>query len=476
MSSATTKRRRFLRTIGVRLTVWGAGVTLCVCALVCLVLYVGLFYSLRHEIDAFLEGDLREFIVTIDQHADDDAALERAIRRELGSRTRRDLAFRLFDLDGHLIVSSEPNDELASLWAAPPGSVEKPPYVHLETARSIGQPYGYRTCSRRITTSDGRSCTAQASYCLERMMTSLALFRRVCAVVLALAVILAIVSGRILARRSLRPLQALTQTAQRIGANSLTERVPMAGTDDELDRLAQTINNMLDRIERHVRQVRQFTADASHELRSPLAALRGNAEVALSHPRSADEFHRVIEESIEHYDRLTRTAEALLLLSRADAGHEILRHDSVRLDRAIEDVLDLYGPLAQDRGIDLTFEARPQVQIEADGPLLRQLIGNLIDNAIKYTGPRGHVTVTLSQTDGVADLTVTDTGVGIAPEHLPYGFERFYRVDTARSPQRGGGAGLGLCICKTIAEAHGGSIAVQSAPSNGTMVSVRLPS
>ncbi len=474
MSCGPTRRSKSFRTIGARLTLWGAGVTLAVCALLCAVLYAGFFYALRGEIDVFLEGEIREFMVTVNSHPGNDSGLQQAIRRELGSRMRRDLAFRLFDEDGEVIVTSEPDDPLADMWVPPPNWNDEKPRPHFATVNPTNRSFPYRACSLRVKTADGQPCTAQASYLLDRMTTSLVLFRRVCAVGLALATILAVVAGRLLSRRSLRPVQTLTETAGRIGAETLGERVPLAGTDDELDRLAETMNRMLDRIERHVDQIQQFTADASHELRSPLAALRGNAEVALTRNRSAEELRRVLENSIEHYDRLLRIAEDLLLLAKADAGHQILRKEGMRLGRAVRSVADLYEPLACDRGIELVLGDCQEIQIEGDGARLRQLVGNLLDNAIKNTNAKGRITVSLTPMNGNARLEIRDTGRGIPADHLSRVFDRFYRVDRARSAQHGG-AGLGLSICRMIAECHGGSIDISSAPGKGTSVVVTLP-
>ncbi|MFH1419231.1 MAG: ATP-binding protein [Planctomycetota bacterium] len=413
-------------------------------------------------------------MVTVNSHPGDHSGLEHAIRRELGSRTRHDLAFRLFGEGGDVIVTSEPDDPLAGLWVPPPNWRDERPPPHYATVKPAGQPFPYRVGSLRVKTADGQPCTAQASYLLDRMTTSLALFRRVCAIGLALAAILAVAAGRFLSSRSLRPVQTLTETAGRIGAETLGERVPLAGTDDEVDRLAETINRMLDRIERHVDQVQQFTADASHELRSPLAALRGNAEVALTRNRPAEDLRRVLENSIEHYDRLSRIAEDLLLLARADAGHQILRKEGVWLGRAVRSVADLYEPLACDRGIELVLGDCQEIQIEGDGVRLRQLVGNLLDNAIKNTNTRGRITVSLTPMNGNARLEISDTGRGIPADHLARVFDRFYRVDRARSAQHGG-AGLGLSICRMIAECHGGSIDISSSPGEGTSVVVTIP-
>jgi heavy metal sensor kinase len=461
------------RTIGARLTLWGACITLAVCTFLSVALYVGLSISLRDGIDTFLEGEVHEFMVTVNSYPGDDAGLQHAIRVELGSRVHGDLAFRLFSEQGKLLVTSESNDPVAALWNAPDGWDRDSPHFVFQTVRLEDNSGSHRTCSLRVTTDDGRICTAQASYTLDRMDASLVVFRHVCAVGLGLAAALSMLSGYVLARRSLRPVQALTDTAERIGAKSLSERIPLTGSGDELDRLASTLNNMLERVEHHVRQVQQFTADASHELRSPLAALRGTAEVALSQSRSTSELRQVLEESIEHYDRLSNIAEDLLLLARADAGHEVVCKDVVRLDDAVASVVDLYAPLAVDRGFDLVMENvdREEISLQGDGARLRQLVGNLIDNAIKFSKAGGRINVSVTCADGKAKITIEDEGEGIAAEHLPHIFDRFYRADQARS-MKYGGAGLGLPICRAIAEAHGGTIDVKSILGVGTVVTV----
>ncbi len=474
MSSDTKKHSSRRRSIGLRLTLWSAGVTFVAAAVLCLVLYAGLHYSLQHEVDAFLEGEVREFLGTVNRHPGNDPGLERSIRTELGTRLHHDLAFRLYDAAGRLMVSSEPDDAVAQAWRPPADWENDPTAFRFETIRVPNEAAPFRLCSLRVKTADGRSCIAQAGYRLDRMIASLAMFRRVCLAGLGLALVLSLAGGRIMARRSLRPVQTLTETARRIDGQRLSQRVPLAGTGDELDLLAETINRMLDRIQDHVRQVRQFTADASHELRTPLAALRGAAEVALSHERSVAELRTVLVESVEEYDRLARIAEDLLLLARADAGQDILRRERVRLDQAVADVVDLYRPLAEEAGVELTFEQGPHIWIAGDRGRLRQLAGNLIDNAIKYSPPGRPVEVRLRTANGTAWLDITDHGPGIAPEQLRHVFDRFYRADDARCRDRGG-AGLGLAICRTIARAHGGDISLQNAPDHGAVVTVSLP-
>ena len=322
MSSATNRRWAFWRTIGARLTLWGAATTLLACVLMCAILYFGLRHSLLAEVDGFLEGEVYEFrsILTEEKENADLAGVEREIRRELGSRLRRDLTFRLLDYSGKLLLTSDPKDPLPNPWSPPPIAGPGTESAFNVTVRAPRTQSSYRVCSYSVTLHDDVACVAQAAYILDSVERSLALFRRVCLGALLAVPVMALAGGYVLARRSLRPVEKITQTARLIGARQLSQRIALTGNGDELDRLAQTLNDMLDRIEGHVLRMQQFTADASHELRSPLAALRGGAEVALSRPRSAEELRTVVEESMEHYTRLGRIAEDLLLLARADVG------------------------------------------------------------------------------------------------------------------------------------------------------------
>ena len=472
------RRLAFFHTIGARLTLWGAAITLSVCVLICILLYVGLHVSLMREVDGFLEGEVSEFrsiLTEEDEEEDEFPEVEREIRRELGSRLRGDLIFRLLDHDGRILLTSDPDALLPSPWTLPP-------YGEAESVSAfqatVGIPYtssSIRVCSHWMRLPGDRLCIAQAGYVLSGVEKSLRTFRQVCLAVLLAALILALAGGYILARRSLRPVGAMTLIARRIGARHLSQRIDRSGSGDEIDLLAETLNDMLDRIEKHLRQVQQFTADASHELRTPMTALRGATEVILSQPRSADELRSVLEENMEHYARLTRIADDLLLLARADVGQLPLARERMHLNQAVADVVDLYAPLAQEHGIELRMIAGPEVWLDADGARIRQLLGNLLDNAFKYAGDGKHVTVELARQDDHATITVTDDGPGIAPRDLPHVFDRFYRADHTHRRDGAAGAGLGLPICRTIAQLHGGDVRLDCPPGKGTRATIQLP-
>jgi heavy metal sensor kinase len=294
------------------------------------------------------------------------------------------------------------------------------------------------------------------------------------AAVFPLALLLAGGGGWVLARRALKPVDRMTEAAHRISAEHLAERLESTGTDDELDRLANTLNGMLSRLDAAFSQIRQFSADASHELQTPLTILKGELEVALRSPRSPDEYQRILKSALEEIDRIAHLVEGLLLLARADAG--VLRMDDrpVDLAQVVEEVYAQAKILPRAQPIDLRLGAVERVSIQGDHERLRRLLLNLVDNGIKYTPPGGQVTLSLHRDGEWAALQVSDSGIGLTLEEQELIFQRFYRAAEARS--RGdGGAGLGLCIARSIAEAHGGSIRIKSAPGQGSTFTVLLP-
>jgi heavy metal sensor kinase len=280
--------------------------------------------------------------------------------------------------------------------------------------------------------------------------------------------------GYFLARTALAPVERMTSAANEIDAAKFHQRLAVVNPDDELGRLGNTINGMLDRLERSFDEMRRFTADASHELRTPLAVIRNEAEVALGHPLDDVEKQELLGNILEECQRLTWTTDQLLTLCRQDAGVTQLPSESVDFAQLVKGVTDTMRPLAESKGQRLTTETNGAVIVQGDPVRLRHVIYNLVDNAIKYTPLEGTVKVSLTRSDNVARLAVEDTGIGIAAEHLPHVFERFYRVDKARNRAEGG-AGLGLSIVQSIVAAHGGSVAIASQPGSGTQCLVELP-
>lgn len=294
------------------------------------------------------------------------------------------------------------------------------------------------------------------------------------AVAIPVTLLLAVAGGLFLAGRALNPVDRITRAVDRMGAEDLSRRLNLPASPDELGRLAATFDRLLDRIDRAFQRQRQFAADASHELRTPLAILKSQVDVAFERPRSATEYRTVLASVREDAVRMSRLLGELLTLARADAGHERRVMEPIALDDLIEDVVGAMLPLAASRGVTLKTEAAGPVVVDGDQTRLTQLVVNLINNSLTYTPSGGTVVAAVKRDGARAALQIADTGVGIAVEHLPHLFERFYRVDMARSRDEGG-SGLGLAISQWIVRAHGGDIAVQSRLGEGTTFTVSLP-
>ncbi|HOV85709.1 MAG TPA: ATP-binding protein [Syntrophobacteraceae bacterium] len=299
-------------------------------------------------------------------------------------------------------------------------------------------------------------------------------FMLIMAGLLPLGLLLAAGGGRLLARRALSPVDRMTEAARHISAEHLTEQLEQTGTGDELDRLAATLNDMLKRLDASFRQIRQFSADASHELQTPLTILKGEVEVALRAPRSAEEYVATLESALEEIDRIARLVDGLLTVSRAQAG--VLRMDTrpVDLARLLEGELQRLGVLAHGRSVELVSGFIEPLTIPGDAARLQQLFANLLENGLKYTPAGGTVTLSLARNGNWAVTEISDTGIGIDPREREKIFQPFYRTTQARNLGEKG-VGLGLSIVQSIAQAHGGKVEVLGHPGRGSTFKVFLP-
>jgi heavy metal sensor kinase len=281
--------------------------------------------------------------------------------------------------------------------------------------------------------------------------------------------------GYLLARKALAPMERLHRLTEEITADRLDRRLPVADPHDELGHLTRTINAMIARLERSFAEIRRFTADASHELRTPLTAIRTEAEVALGKSLAAADYQHLLGSILEECERLTRLTDQLLALSREEAGVARPVREPVDVGALVGRVTETMRPLADAKGLDLRWEPTANGRlVPGDETRLREVFYNVLDNAIKYTPPGGRIVIRLVHQDRAAVVTLRDTGIGIAAEHLARVFDRFYRVDKGRSREQGG-TGLGLSIAKTIVAAHGGRIELESSPGQGTTCTVTLP-
>jgi heavy metal sensor kinase len=288
-----------------------------------------------------------------------------------------------------------------------------------------------------------------------------------------LALALAAAGGIFLARRALKPVDKIAQTAREIGESDLSQRINV-NTKDELGRLAATLNEMIGRLEKAFQRQKQFTSDASHELRTPLAVIEAESTLALQKERPSSDYRQSLESISQESRRMSSLIDQLLTLARADAGKEQWNFTEVNLGKLISNLSTDVEVLCQEKGLSFQLGQPQDLVVKGDEARLRELFMNLLDNAIRYTPAPGTISLSLRREGQMAVVAITDTGVGIPTEDIPFIFERFYRVDKSRS-RADGGSGLGLAICQHIAEAHEGKIEVESQMGAGSTFSVWLP-
>ena len=287
--------------------------------------------------------------------------------------------------------------------------------------------------------------------------------------------ILAALFARFMARRALKPISRIIDTAREIGqGQELSKRIPVLKIKDELGQLALTFNEMMNRLENSFAQMRQFSSDASHELRTPLTVLKGQNELILSKQRKPEEYQEVISSNLEEINYMSKVLEDLFVLSKSDENQVNLDYKPVDLRALVEEVCKHAEILAEEKNIKIIIAFLEPIEIKGDEVRLRQMVWNVLQNGIKYTQQGGELKISLQNEGDFALLTIQDTGIGIPEEDLPLIFNRFYRVDKARTRDEGG-SGLGLSICRQIAEAHKGKIEVESKLGVGARFKIRLP-
>ena len=318
---------------------------------------------------------------------------------------------------------------------------------------------------------------AVAGSSLERIDEELEELRHILLYVVPIALALAALGGWFLAHRGFSPVAAMAARAQRIGAEDLSARLPVTNPGDELGRLAETFNALLGRLESSLTQQRQFMADASHELRTPVTTTRTAANVALQRPhRDEQEYREALEIIEQQTTRLSRVVEDMFTLARADAGNYPVRRDAMYLDELADEVVRAARIVAAGRGVEIALESAAPATFLGDEELVRRLIANLVDNAVRHTDEGTTVRVEITRTSNTFAIAVTDRGAGIPAESQPHIFERFYRADSARTRSNGpGGAGLGLALVRWISEVHGGRVELTSSSAKGSTFTVTLP-
>lgn len=289
-----------------------------------------------------------------------------------------------------------------------------------------------------------------------------------------LVLVLSMAIGWFLTVRALAPFEEITRTAEKITYENLNTQIVSDRREHEIQRLVQAFNAMVKRLDASFRQVRKFNADAAHELRTPLAILRGETEVALRSPDMPEDIRALLKSNLEEIDRLTRLVDDLLTLAEAEAGTRVLVREPVDVQALLKDVVEQMRFLASEQGIAIDLQSSADLWIHGDKLWIRRAVANLLDNALKYSKSGGRIEVAGASGDASVTIAIRDYGIGILPDDLPHIFDRLYRADPARS-RTSGGAGIGLAIVKWVIDAHHGQIRVQSSPEQGTCVEIIFP-
>ena len=399
---------------------------------------------------------------------------QRWVNEESNKPDLLNIIVQIFDARGRLIASSK-NIGRAMIF---PDSLFHTALLGSERFDTVAVPFTsknltiLRVFTKPVTEDGTVTYIVQVASPLSALENALDDLRQLLTVMLPLLIVFTGVIGWVLAKLSMRPVDRMIKAVQQITAQSLRRRVPEPQTRDEIQRLAVTFNDMLSRLDRAFQSQRHFLQDASHELKTPLTILEGEMSVALKRQRSPEEYESVLRSCLEEIERLTSIVHNLLTLARLDDREIVLQRAAVDISDLACGVLEDMQILAAQKSIRLSCSAVGPLTVSADPQFLRQVLINIIGNAVKYTPEGGAVTVAIQREASRATVAVRDTGIGIRAEDLPYIFDRFFRVDESRSSA---GFGLGLSIAKSIIEAHGGTITVSSEPGTGTCFSIMLP-
>jgi two-component system, OmpR family, sensor kinase len=480
-----------LDSVRVRLTVWYSAVLAVVLVVVSVTTYLIVRKTSMQRTDSDLAVLADSFLVTLQAELADDtsgraSALLSAAKQSMVEHRSNSDAFVVLSPGDEFVAASSgtifPSEQSDASVAPALASGDFQRFAKTAESMAVGlgtirgEHSRFRAYSRQFQAGN-QTYLLIVLHSLHAQYEVLETIRLTFAWMILIGLLLAATGGYFLARKSLAPVVAMGAHAQRIGATNLHERLPVMNANDELGQLATTFNDLLDRLDQSFERQRRFVADASHELRTPLAILRGEAEVAISQQgRKAEDYLESLGILHEETSRLIKIVEDLFTLTRADSGQYPLTAEDVYLEELVADCAHSARTLAREKNIELSVDASSECLVHGDQTLLRRMILNLLDNAIKYTADGGRVDIACRLAPEGFEIDVTDTGTGIAPELHSRIFERFFRADPARSRSgREGGAGLGLSIALWIAEAHHGRLELVRSDAAGSQFAVYLP-
>ena len=454
------------------MTLWYIVTFLVSALVVCMVLYLGLSYRLLKEIDQFLLDETKEMERVLSKEPKETYFLVR-FEDEVMVRKYYPFFFQILDNEGKPLYVSK---EFREMGYAARDRVLTNARNGKETREEIynsRRKETFRIISTPVYKNEKLTEIIQLGTHLYFVGQNLSHFRNNILAALPIILALGTLGGWILARRSLAPIGYIASKAESISSQNLSERLTPRGTDDEMDDLIRTINEMIARLESSFKRMAEFTADASHELKTPICAMRGEAEVLLLKERKAEEYQEGLAHFIEQFDHMNQMINDLILLSKLDTTEVALKMAPLRLDLLIKDLCNFFQVLAEQKNIALEAGTLEEVTVIGDKVRLQQLFTNLIDNAIKYT-TQGAIRITAEKNEDAVAVKIIDTGMGIPEEERGKIFKRFYRMDKSRSRETGG-VGLGLSIAEWVAHAHQGRIEVDSEINRGSIFTVYLP-
>lgn len=458
--------RIFTKNIRTLFTLWYTVVLAVMMLLFLLITLTGLYWNLLEAIDQELENDYERIESKIEVRDNNVISFP-----SVNDPLFHDLWFEVWSFEGRLLFQSMP---MHGQTLGPAPSAE---YDHRRlTYKSHTLPGGRQTrqLSGVLRLRDDiffiRIARSTENLWEEVSETASAML-----VTFVLMLFIAAGGGYLLTRRLLQPIDQITRKTNEINAQNLSERMPVVNPADEMGRLTITINAMLERLQQAFERQRQFTADAAHELRTPLSVLRSVGEVGMSGRKSSEEYRDILGSMLEETERLTNLVDNLMVLTRADSDKAAIKREPVELGKLIADTIDIIKPLAEEKQQNIAFTGKEPIVISTDAVILQQALFNIIHNAIKYSPEGGKIHISLKKSSDLqAVIEIRDQGPGISPEHQHKIFERFYRVDSGRA-KASGGSGLGLSIARWAVESHGGQIEVDSQSNVGSVFRIVLP-
>ncbi|RLC31314.1 MAG: two-component sensor histidine kinase [Deltaproteobacteria bacterium] len=463
---------RVRNTLAFRLTLWYAGIFTFSACVAFLVFYLMITSVLRDRTDQELLSQVSTFSSIFSAKGLE--AVKRVALLESQAAGERKIFFRLLYPDGITFSSSN-----MSYWqnirvgsSAIRMLLEGRLHV-FETMTIRGRKHKIRIIYSII----GPGVILQLGRSMENQDRIIEAFRKIFMLIMAGLFLVAVLIGLFMARRALAGVAEISRTARRISGSALDKRVPVKSRGDEIDQLAITFNRMLDRIETLVTGIREMNDNIAHDLKSPLTRIRGIAEITLTTDADAGDYESMAAGVIEECDRLLDIINTMLVISRTEAGVEKLSPEKLDLAEVVRQAVELFRPIAEDKNITMSCRTPDTLPYCGDIRMLQRMIGNLVDNALKYTSSGGSVDLAIGRDkEQNIIITVKDSGIGIAPEDQSHIFNRFFRCDSSRSLDTSrSGAGLGLSLCRAIVNAHGGDITVDSTPGHGSTFSITLP-